>query len=69
MNKFIFIIATLCIFTSCEDELIATYEDKFEEPKEEIYIPNDSIPEEEEEEEILYPIGFSVNVNDYVEKD
>lgn len=68
MKKFIMFLCLIGLFTSCEDELIDFYEEPI---KEEIIINEtesrtDSINNESEEK--LYPIGFTVTVNDFKEE-
>ena len=67
MRKLIFAIIALS-FTSCEDELISSYQEPISKPVEvtdSIEIDNPIKLDVVEEE--LYPIGFTVNVNDYNE--
>lgn len=67
MRKLIFAIIALS-FTSCEDELISSYQEPINKSVEVTdSIKVDNLIKLDVVEEELYPIGFTVNVNDYNE--
>lgn len=80
-KTFIAIAAVLgMMMVSCNDEILDTYEDQANKPTIEIVEPDtivvtDSIEVRGDsisngwDEEVKYPIGFSVTVNDYKEVD
>lgn len=64
MKKFTLLILSAMLFTSCDEELISSAYDNNPSMEE----VNDSITTvntKNEEETVLYPIGFTVNVEDF----
>lgn len=71
IKKFILAILLVGLFTSCEDELISSVYDRNSD-QDEVYVENpvsDSAKVDgTNKEQELYPIGFSVSVDDYNNK-